>query len=194
MRYTNLVWMKFIKLEIIQDLWMVNWKRFVLCRNIDTDEIKKVNFYDMKNGKINWFWKWQNHRRTHSMSKTRIYCIYKAVKKRCSNHNDSHFKYYGWRWIKCEWDSFEEFYDDMGNSYADRMSIERINVNWNYCKENCKWIPLSEQSKNRTTTRYLEFKWKRMSVSDWAKEIWIKRSTLSNRINAYGWDIEKALT
>lgn len=84
-----------------------------------------------------------------------VYKIWQGINRRCRNPNDRNFKNYGGRGIKvCErWRKFENFLKDMGEP-THGMSIERVDVNGNYCPENCIWIPKSDQAKNRT------FNWK----------------------------------
>lgn len=93
--------------------------------------------------------------------KTRIYNIYQVMRKRCNNKNDDHYKDYWWRWIKCMRNCFEEFYKDMWMSYEHHVrefwekntSIDRIDVNWNYCVENCRRATAKEQANNKRNTR-----------------------------------------
>jgi len=85
----------------------------------------------------------------HGMCKTNFYSVWGALKERCRNPRHKYWKYYGGRGIKNEWKSFEEFYKDMFPSYKKGLTIDRINNNGNYCKENCRWITMKEQSKNR---------------------------------------------
>lgn len=70
--------------------------------------------------------------------------------QRCSNPLATGYEKYGGRGIQVldGWERFEKFFLDMGEAPAD-MSIERIDVNGNYCKENCKWETDSNQSYNR---------------------------------------------
>jgi hypothetical protein len=91
---------------------------------------------------------------THGMSKTRIYNIWHGMMQRCYTPSVQSYKSYGARGITvCDkWKTFDGFYEDMGSTYNDRMSIERKDGNGNYCKENCKWIPLEEQNRNRKGT------------------------------------------
>ena len=64
--------------------------------------------------------------KTHWMSWTRIYNICTEMKQRCENHKCKSYRYYWGRWIKIEWNSFEEFYNDMYPTYEEWLSIERI--------------------------------------------------------------------
>lgn len=92
---------------------------------------------------------------THGQAKgnhTRLYHIYHGMKKRCYNKKSKSYEYYGARGIGIcdEWrDNFEAFYDwAISNGYSDELTIERVDVNGNYCPENCTWITMEEQHKN----------------------------------------------
>ena len=97
----------------------------------------------------------------------RIYNIWCAMKVRCYNRKDEHFKNYGGRGIKIcdEWlNDFQAFYDwSMNNGYADNLTIDRIDTNGNY------------------------------EPSNWAELKNIPASVLYCRIYKYGWDFEKAI-
>jgi hypothetical protein len=89
--------------------------------------------------------------KTHQMSGTRFYKIWKGMFTRCYNKNYKLFKDYGGRGITiCErWHRFENFRDDMYLSYNDSLSIERINNDGSYCLSNCKWATRQEQNNNK---------------------------------------------
>lgn len=84
--------------------------------------------------------------------------------RRCNDTTDAFYPDYGGRGIKCHWKTIEEFADDMYKSYLKKskelghndMSIERIDVNGDYCKENCTWINRAYQRYNKTTTIYFK--------------------------------------
>jgi hypothetical protein len=87
---------------------------------------------------------------THGMSRTRTYFIWKQMVARCSNPKLKDYPSYGGRGIAVseEWRSFENFYRDMGER-PPGLSIDRIDNDKGYCKENCKWATRSEQRRNR---------------------------------------------
>ena len=93
------------------------------------------------------------------------------MKSRCQNPNNSAYKDYGGRGIKvCDsWNEFSNFYADMGEP-KNGMSLERINNDANYCKENCTWASRSEQSLNKRNSVKLTIGDKTLSVSQWAEQ------------------------
>ena len=97
-------------------------------------------------------------KRKHLMSETRFYKVYKSMKRRVLDHNTIGFKNYGGRGIGVSdlWFDFANFKNDMYESYLEHVAIhgekdttlERKNVNGDYCKENCLWTTREEQSRN----------------------------------------------
>ena len=91
----------------------------------------------------------------HGMYKTRLYNTWDSMRGRCNTKTDKAFKHYGGRGIKVceEWDDFSRFMEwALNNGYEDHLSIERIDVNGNYCPDNCTFIPFSQQARNKTNT------------------------------------------
>lgn len=98
------------------------------------------------------------HGKTHS----RLYGVWLGMKERCYNPNSNRYQNYGDRGIKlCDnWrDNFQAFYDwAMANGYDEnapygQCTIDRIDVNGDYCPNNCRWVDLKAQRNNRTDSR-----------------------------------------
>lgn len=94
--------------------------------------------------------------RVHGGSGTKLHKTWQAMRRRTGNKSQWNYKYYGGRGIRVceEWkNSFETFKEwAVNNGYKEGLSIERIDVNGNYCPENCTWIPFCEQQGNRRNT------------------------------------------
>lgn len=130
-------------------------------------------------------------------SRSRLHRIWDSMKSRCYNENVPHYHRYGARGIIIceEWrNNFKAFYDwAMSHGYTDELTIDRIDNDGNYCPENCRWVTLHEQNRNRRTNRMITFDGKTQCMSDWAKELGIKPITLLGRFSR-GWSVERALT
>lgn len=120
-----------------------------------------------------------------SGNKHKIYQIWLKMRQRCNNVNDPKFKDYGGRGIKvCErWNNFQNFRDDMLETWFIGASIERINNDGNYEPSNCKWIPIKEQAKNRRNNNRIELNSIIKIKADWAREYGINRTTLNYRLS-----------
>lgn len=136
-------------------------------------------------------------RYTHRQSDSRLYCIWWGMRERCYRPSKAEYKYYGGRGITIcdEWlEDFMNFYNwAMANGYEDHLSIDRIDVNGNYCPENCRWATHKEQCNNRRQNRFLKFNGETHTVKEWADIIGINVVTLRGRLRT-GWSVELALT
>lgn len=89
-----------------------------------------------------------------NLSKSKIYNSYKALKQRCEYEGHRQYKDYGGRGIKNRWTSFIEFYEHMFSTWFEGASIDRIDVNGDYCKENCRWATKKQQVRNARSSKH----------------------------------------
>lgn len=87
----------------------------------------------------------------HGFRNTAFYRSWADMKKRCSNPLSASYENYGGRGITYDskWESFINFKNDMFDSYISNLTLERVDVNVGYTKENCKWVPKDAQSRNQ---------------------------------------------
>ena len=119
----------------------------------------------------------RSNQKTHGMSKSELYSIWAAIKTRCNNPNAINYSNYGGRGITYDprWEQFDNFYYDMTEGFEPGLTIERIDNNKGYYKENCKWATTEEQNRNRNFNCYLTQNGKTQIVTDWAEELGIDR-------------------
>ena len=139
---------------------------------------------------------------THNASNTRLYHIWTCMKDRCYNPKNKKYKDYGGRGIIIcdEWiNDFEAFanwaYD---NGYVENVSrgectIDRIDVNGNYCQQNCRWVNQKVQTNNKRNNHYITYNGETHTVTEWNNILGYKKGVLSRRIFS-GWSIEDAFT
>lgn len=104
-----------------------------------------------------------NNSLVHGMYKHRLYKIWHAMRIRCNNPTNPNYRFYGAKGVAIceEWqNSFTAFRDwALSHGYADNLSIDRIDPFGNYCPDNCRWVTMQIQYKNkRNMTKRKEIK------------------------------------
>lgn len=132
------------------------------------------------------------HGQTRDKKFSKLYNAWAGMRNRCRNVKGNRAKSYVLKGIRVcdEWDnSFEVFARDMGPHPGEGFSLDRIDNNKGYFKENCRWSTPSEQGYNTSSNVVVGGK----KICDLANESGIKPSIIRSRLNA-GWSLERALT
>lgn len=127
---------------------------------------------------------------------TRAYTCWGHMLMRCINTKDRAYKNYGGRGIKvCDrWlNSFKAFLEDMGQPPF-KYSIERKDVNGDYCPENCIWADSKTQNRNRRNNRIETYNGKTCTLIEHCEDAGQSYSIVVQRLTSYGWPLEAALT
>jgi len=128
---------------------------------------------------------------THGMRYTKTYSMWGAMRSRCNRLNQD----YSARGITYDkrWNSFENFLSDMGEA-LEGMSLDRIDVNGNYEKSNCRWATREQQANNTRANVFVEWQGKKQTIAQWSKELNMNYDKLRSRIVKYHWSLDRAFT
>lgn len=122
-----------------------------------------------------------NHLYKHGHSNTRLHKIWQNMRNRCLNQRTPDFKYYGERGIRIckDWDNFVCFEEwAVNNGYTKELTLDRIDVNGNYCPSNCRWVTRKVQSNNKRNLLLLEYKGEIKTLTQWSESLHIPIATL----------------
>lgn len=121
----------------------------------------------------------------HGMCGTPEYRSWYHMLDRCYNPNDSEFKNYGARGITVcnEWrNGFSGFYNDMKKKPSPQYTLERIDNNKGYFKENCRWATWKEQSLNRRNNHRVKLHEWDLTITEWAQFVGLKPHVIFQRL------------
>ena len=135
----------------------------------------------------------KKHISKHGLTNSTTYQSWKNMKSRCNNHKLKEYVNYGGRGITYDprWESFENFYEDMEDR-PESTTLDRIDVNGNYCKENCRWADSHTQGYNRRFSKLNKsgktgVLWDKKS-SKWRVKFRIPGGKQINKWFVYLWD------
>lgn len=133
--------------------------------------------------------------KTHGLSNSDEYHIWRGIKQRCRNPNNKDYHRYGARGIDIldEWfESFESFYNYLGPRPSEQHSVERIDNHGDYEPGNVKWATQKEQSNNTRSNHLIELNGNIKTITEWEKESPVSRVTINRRLQE-GWNVEEAI-
>lgn len=177
------------------------WECICDCGNTRTSKSWSLVSGDLKSCGCLWHPKKENHPSyLHGMTKTRFYQIWFDMKRRGTGKQKKEYYFDRGITISDNWLKFENFKTDMYEEYLKHSliytekdtTIERVNNNKGYSKENCKWATMKEQTRNFRRNKKFIFNGEAICLQDLAKKYGFSREGLRKRLSK-GWPIEKAL-
>lgn len=134
------------------------------------------------------------HGHSSPVTRSHTYRSWETMKSRCFNASDPSFKDYGARGIAVcyEWLNFERFLIDMGERPRG-TTLDRIDVNGDYKKDNCKWETAKKQQRNKRNNRLVTFEGEKMPLIVLAEKTGVPYQRLWERIVRHGWSAEDAV-
>lgn len=132
----------------------------------------------------------------HGLAKHPLQQVWRTMKERCYNPNSANFYRYGGRGIfVCKrWHKLPAFIEDNEALAKPGTTLDRIDNNGPYSPRNCRWVSPQDQANNRGNNLILEFRGRKQTCAQWARELKMFEPTLRKRIIDSGWSVEDALT
>jgi hypothetical protein len=134
-----------------------------------------------------------------NLSKKKVHPLYNTWSRmlgRCYNKNDTNYSHYGGRGITvCDsWRAdFNKFIEDMGPKPSSKYTLDRIDVNGNYCKDNCRWTIQSVQLSNKRGYGKLPYKGISIKKATGKYQVYITLNRQSKHLG-YFQTLEEALS
>jgi hypothetical protein len=125
---------------------------------------------------------------------TKEYNTWALMLRRCNKKNSRSYDIYGERGIKVcdEWSNFKNFFRDMGKAPSPKHSLDRIDVNGNYCPENCRWADAKTQRRNQRNPKLIECRGQKKMPIEWSEISGVSNRAIYARIKR-GWSVENAI-
>lgn len=119
----------------------------------------------------------------HRMTNSRIYRIWRGMTNRARGVCDSE-NYFDCGIDVCKrWESFRNFYEDMSAGYSDELTLERIDNDKGYCRENCRWATNLEQQSNKRNNRRVVYQGEEMHLAELVRRSGVSKTMLRMRLN-----------
>lgn len=129
----------------------------------------------------------------HGGSGTPLYNVWKSMRQRCNNRKSHDYKWYGMDGVKMceEWDDFARFRKwATENGYKSGLTIDRVDSKGPYSPENCRWITIQEQQKNKRNVLRFPYNGRVYTVDSFCKEFGITKSMFHDREHK-GWNLDE---
>jgi hypothetical protein len=127
---------------------------------------------------------------THGETKTRLYSIWRAMKKRCYQPTSAGYKNYGGRgiavcdeWV-CSYESFRDW--ALKSGYKEELTLDRLNNDGNYEPSNCRFSTYLQQANNKRTNRVIVYKNVQLTLAQWCTLTNVPKTTFQRKLKELG--------
>lgn len=130
--------------------------------------------------------------RTHGLSRTPTYSSWLVMRRRCLDTGFKDYPLYGGRGISIDhrWDDYSVFLSDMGEK-PEGYTIDRVDVDGNYCLANCRWASRLTQGNNTRRNHRITYCGKTQTMAEWARELGMSYTLIRARLNVLKWSVSK---
>lgn len=154
-KFGRLTAIRFVEMRGTNQCWLFKCdcgkEKIIKVWNVKTGHTKSCGCLDIKQRILNL------NQFKHGMCETRAYASWSKMKQRCLNKNATRYKDWGGRGIKVcsEWLNFKNFFADMGERPKNK-SLDRVDNDGNYCKNNCRYATSKEQNNNKRNNHLIK--------------------------------------
>ena len=132
----------------------------------------------------------------HGGSGTPLYNVWKSMRQRCNNSKLHDYRWYGMDGVKIceEWDNFANFREwALKNGYKSGLTIDRVNSHGPYSPENCRWVTIQEQQKNKRNVLKFLYLGDLYTVDTFCDKFGISKAMFYDRKHK-GWSLNQIAT
>lgn len=132
----------------------------------------------------------------HGGSGTPLYNVWKSMRQRCNNSKSHAYRWYGMDGVKIceEWDNFANFREwALKNGYKSGLTIDRVNSHGPYSPENCRWVTIQEQQKNKRNVLKFLYLGDLYTVDTFCDKFGISKAMFYDRKHK-GWSLNQIAT
>lgn len=151
-----------------------------------------------KNNGRNWFKDGRTKEISGNSMLQKLYYSWIGIRRReygaCFSSENRHKHIYANVTVAKEWQDWNIYKKwALANGYKEGLSIDRIDNSKGYCPENCRWVTIADNNRNRKNTRFYEYKGQKLTLGQIAEINNVNRCCLRNRVVNLGWSIEDAI-
>lgn len=203
-KHQELIGKKFNRITIL-DIWQNPEKKYYMCRyHCVCGNVKETRLTNVKNGYLK---SCGCLKYIHSIPseendavgkiKHPLHPAWASMMSRCYHKSSTAYYLYGGRGIKVcdEWRNFWNFvkWSDSIGGRPDGYTLDRIDVDGDYCPENCRWASDEVQQNNKRTNHYLTYNGETLTLSQWSRKLGLSRYAIQYRF-MQGWSADEILS